>query len=49
MMNPFIAFLITAARRTTGIFRLLKGEVRQEAQSAAKNKIGKQSIDGRFL
>jgi hypothetical protein len=31
------------------VFRLLRGKVRQEAQSAAKTKIGKQSIDVLYL
>ncbi|WP_255749863.1 hypothetical protein [Neorhizobium galegae] len=31
------------------VFRLLRGKVRQEAQSAAKTKIGKQSIEALYL
>jgi hypothetical protein len=44
-MNPFIAGIFAAVRRTAVISSTFERKVRHEAQRAAKTKIGKQSID----
>jgi hypothetical protein len=44
--NPFIATINLPPGDARRLFRLLRGKVDQEAQSAAKTNNGKQSIDG---